>query len=84
MLKIFKKKGADQEKVITTLSKTASLLIHAAKIDENYTSKERLIIEKTLPLGFTELIYDLLTIYSSISTDLIFSSKSLSIKWKSG
>ena len=48
MLKIFKKKGADQEKVITTLSKTASLLIHAAKIDENYTSKERLIIEKTL------------------------------------
>tara|TARA_Y100000590_G_scaffold42886_1_gene45654 strand:- start:1130 stop:1555 length:426 start_codon:yes stop_codon:yes gene_type:complete len=28
--------------------KTASLLIHAAKIDENYTNNEKLIIEKTL------------------------------------
>jgi uncharacterized tellurite resistance protein B-like protein len=31
-----------------TLSKTASLLIHAAKMDENYTQKEKIIIEKTL------------------------------------
>jgi uncharacterized tellurite resistance protein B-like protein len=30
------------------LSKTASLLIHAAKMDENYTKKEKSIIEKTL------------------------------------
>ena len=30
------------------MSKTASLLIHAAKIDENYTNKEKLIVEKTL------------------------------------
>ena len=37
------------------LSKTASLLIHAAKMDENYTSKEKNIIEKTLTeLGVTE------------------------------
>ena len=28
--------------------KTASLLIHAAKIDENYTSKEKTLIEETL------------------------------------
>ena len=31
-----------------TLIKIASLLIHAAKIDENYTEKEREIIKKTL------------------------------------
>ena len=30
------------------LSKTASLFIHAAKIDENYTNKEKEIIRKTL------------------------------------
>ena len=30
------------------LSKTTSLLIHAAKIDENYTDKEKIIIKKTL------------------------------------
>ena len=32
------------------LSKTTSLLIHAAKIDENYTDKEKEIIKKTLIL----------------------------------
>jgi len=36
-------------------SKTASLLIHAAKMDENYTEKEKIIIEKTLiELGVNE------------------------------
>ena len=30
------------------LTKTTSLLIHAAKIDENYTDKEKVIIKKTL------------------------------------
>ena len=30
------------------LTKTASLFIHAAKIDENYTNKEKEIIRKTL------------------------------------
>ena len=29
-------------------AKTASLLIHAAKIDENYTDNEKKIIKKTL------------------------------------
>ena len=47
MLNFFKKKNKDLEK-IDILSKTASLLIHAAKIDQNYTNKEKLIIEKTL------------------------------------
>jgi|TARA_B100001079_G_scaffold235022_1_gene216637 uncharacterized tellurite resistance protein B-like protein len=47
MLNFFKKKNKDPEK-IDILSKTASLLIHAAKIDQNYTNKEKLIIERTL------------------------------------
>ena len=43
----------------TLLSKTASLFIHAAKIDENYTDKEREIIKKTLVrLGAEKLKID--------------------------
>ena len=48
MLNFFKKNSPREEKKIDILSKTASLLIHAAKIDENYTSNEKLIIERTL------------------------------------
>ena len=48
MLNFFKKKSPREEKEIDILSKTASLLIHAAKIDENYTNNEKLIIERTL------------------------------------
>ena len=48
MLNFFKKNSPREEKEIDILSKTASLLIHAAKIDENYTNNEKLIIEKTL------------------------------------
>ena len=47
MFNFFKKK-TKESKNIDIFSKTASLLIHAAKIDENYTDKEKLIIEKTL------------------------------------
>tara|TARA_B100000029_G_scaffold319371_1_gene311790 strand:- start:284 stop:709 length:426 start_codon:yes stop_codon:yes gene_type:complete len=47
MFDFLKKKNKEPEK-IDIISKTASLLIHAAKIDENYTNKEKLIIEKTL------------------------------------
>jgi uncharacterized tellurite resistance protein B-like protein len=40
---------------IETLSKTASLLIHAAKMDENYSDKEKNIIKKTMSeLGVKE------------------------------
>ena len=57
MFKFFKKKdsknnlkGNDE-----LLSKTTSLFIHAAKIDENYTDKEKKIIKKTLiQLGVEE------------------------------
>ena len=47
MFNIFKKKTNDPKKV-DIISKTASLLIHTAKIDQNYTNKEKLIIERTL------------------------------------
>ena len=40
---------------IETLSKTASLLIHAAKMNENYSDKEKNIIKKTMSeLGVKE------------------------------
>ena len=48
MFKIFNKdelKVDEEEKI---LSKIGSLLIHAAKIDENYTSEEKNIIKKAL------------------------------------
>tara|TARA_X000000368_G_scaffold341542_1_gene279899 strand:- start:330 stop:758 length:429 start_codon:yes stop_codon:yes gene_type:complete len=48
MFKIFNKdelKVDEEEKI---LSKIGSLLIHAAKIDENYTSDEKNIIKKAL------------------------------------
>ena len=63
MFNFFKKKSNKTEDV-DILSKTASLLIHAAKIDENYTNNEKIIIEKTLlNLGankekLTELMMD--------------------------
>ena len=47
MFKVFKKENSEVEKK-DLLSKTASLLIHAAKIDEKYTEKEKLIVKKTL------------------------------------
>ena len=48
MFKFFKKKTAKTDNNIELLSKTASLFIHAAKIDENYTNKEKEIIKKAL------------------------------------
>mgnify|MGYP001333498596 CR=1 FL=1 len=42
-----KNKNLDNNKT-SLFSKTASLLIHAAKMDENYTEKEKEIIKKTL------------------------------------
>ena len=50
MLKLFKKKNSidNLQNNNELLSKTTSLLIYAAKIDENYTNKEKEIIKKTL------------------------------------
>ena len=48
MFNFLKKKESDKLQKVDIISKTASLLIHAAKIDENYTNNEKIIIEKTL------------------------------------
>ena len=48
MFNIFKKKKLIKKDDNDLLSKTASLLIHAARIDENYTEKEIIIIRDTL------------------------------------
>jgi len=53
-IKNFKSKN-DNDNDNELLTKTASLLIHAAKIDESYTDKEKIIIKKTLiELGVKE------------------------------
>ena len=46
MFNFFKKKN--KEVIENSLTKIAALLIHAAKIDENYTQKEREIIKKAI------------------------------------
>ena len=48
MINFFKDNKKDHSNDYKSFSKIASLLIHAAKIDENYTDKEKKIIEKTL------------------------------------
>ena len=48
MIKFFNNKKKDSANNDNSLSKIASLLIHAAKIDENYTVIEEEIIKKTL------------------------------------
>ncbi len=48
MFNFLKKKESSKLEEIDIISKTASLLIHAAKIDKNYTNDEKTIIEKTL------------------------------------
>ena len=50
MFKFFKNKNSSEKTVNDDdlLSKTASLLIHAAKIDEKYTVVEKKIIKQTL------------------------------------
>ena len=48
MFKFFKNKNKKNDQNSNLMLKTASLLIHAAKIDENYTNKEKSIIKETL------------------------------------
>ena len=48
MFKFLKKNNNKTKENEQLLLKTASLLIHAAKIDENYTNKEREIIRKAI------------------------------------
>ena len=48
MLNFFKKKLDKKNENNNLMLKTASLLIHAAKIDENYTDIEKKIIKETI------------------------------------
>ena len=48
MFNFLKRKESGKLQQVDIIQKTASLLIHAAKIDENYTNNEKIIIEKTL------------------------------------
>ena len=59
MINFFNKKEKDKTDSNETYSKIASLLIHAAKIDQNYTEKEEEIIKKTLiDLGANSSVID--------------------------
>ena len=48
MFKFFKNKNNKNDQNNNLILKTASLLIHAAKIDENYTDTEKSIIKEAL------------------------------------
>ena len=48
MFNFFNKKDKKKNDIDRSLSKITALLIHAAKIDENYTEKEREIIKKAV------------------------------------
>ena len=69
----FLKKNDSKNKVKDNdelLSKTASLFIHAAKIDENYTDKEKKIIKKTLiQLGVEESKTDQMMLTAEINEE---------------
>jgi len=48
MLNFLKNKNKNKNDINSSLIKITALLIHAAKIDENYTEKEREIIRKAI------------------------------------
>ena len=48
MFNFFKNKDNKKNNINNSLTKIVALLIHAAKIDENYTEKEREIIKKAV------------------------------------
>ena len=72
MFKFFKKNDSKDynKKNEKFLTKVASLLIHAAKIDENYTDKEKKIIKKTLiQLGIKESKADQVMLTAEINEE---------------
>ena len=48
MFRLFKKKENESDENHLSLISVAALLIHSAKIDQNFTEKERAIIKKAL------------------------------------
>ena len=72
MFKFFKKNDSKNysKKNEELLPKTASLLIHAAKIDEKYTDNEKKIIKKTLvQLGVKESKADQIMLNAEINEE---------------
>ena len=72
MFKFFKNNNTkdNSESDDKLLSKTTSLLIHAAKIDENYTDKEKEIIKKSLiQLGVKESKVDQMMLTAEINEE---------------
>ena len=72
MFKFFKKNDLKDynKKNEEFLTKVSSLLIHAAKIDENYTDKEKKIIKKTLiQLGIKESEADQIMLTAEINEE---------------
>ena len=66
--KNFKSKKLKNEQNSELLTKTASLLIHAAKIDQEFTNNERKIIKKAIiDLGANIAIVDKLIIQAEIN-----------------
>jgi len=66
--KNFKSKKLKNEQNSELLTKTASLLIHAAKIDQEFTNNERKIIKKAIiDLGANISIVDKLIIQAEIN-----------------
>jgi len=72
MFKFFKKNDSKDynKKNGEFLTKVASLLIHAAKIDENYTDNEKKIIKKALiQLGINETKVDQIMLTAEINEE---------------
>ena len=72
MFKFFKKNDSKDynKKNEEYLTKVASLLIHAAKIDENYTDNEKKIIKKALiQLGINETKVDQIMLTAEINEE---------------
>ena len=72
MFKFFKNNDSKDysKKNEELLTKTASLLIHAAKIDENYTDNEKKIIKKALiQLGINETKVDQIMLTAEINEE---------------
>jgi|TARA_B110001452_G_C15039123_1_gene362945 uncharacterized tellurite resistance protein B-like protein len=68
MFNFLKTKKTNVNENNSLLSKTASLLIHVAKIDEKYTNKEKDIIKKTLiKLGAEKSTIDQLILNAEIN-----------------
>ena len=55
MFNLFKKNSEPDKKNLSLIA-IASLLIHSAKIDENFTIKEKKIVRDAFVVGLTEMI----------------------------